>query len=73
VTLSDGGAIDLSIGDLLRRDGKRKLHPIQFYELAAKVFYEATLLNRTPKYMMVEFNKAVQVIQMPPTFDETAL
>jgi hypothetical protein len=27
VTLSDGGAIDLSVGDLLRRDSKRKLHP----------------------------------------------
>jgi hypothetical protein len=77
VTLSDGGAIDLSIGDLLRRDGKRKLHPIQFYELAAKVFYKATLLNRTPKYMTLEVNKAVQVIQMPlmglsmkPPFDD---
>ena len=77
VTLSDGGAIDLSVGDLLRRDGKRKLHPIQFYELAAKAFYKATLLNRTPKYIMTEFNNAVEVMQMPlmglsskPVFDD---
>ena len=77
VTLSDGGAIDLSIGDLLRRDGKRKLHPIQFYELAAKAFYKATLLNRTPKYIMVEIKKAVEIMQMPlmglsakPAFDD---
>lgn len=77
MTLSDGGAIDLSVGDLLRRDGKRKLHPIQFYELAAKAFYKATLLNRTPKYIMTEFNNAVEVMQMPlmglsskPVFDD---
>src|SRR5262249_43296391 len=77
VTISDGGAIDLSIGDLLRRDGMRKLHPIQFYELAAKALYKASLLNRTPKYMMVEVNKSVQVMQMPlmgtsakPLFDD---
>jgi hypothetical protein len=65
VTLSDGGAIDLSIGDLLRRDGKRKLHPIQFNELTANAFYKATLLNRTPKYIMFESNNAVEVMQMP--------
>ena len=77
VTLSDGGAIDLSVGDLLRRDGKRKLHPIQFYELVAMAFYKATLLNRTPKYIMTEFNNAVEVMQMPlmglsskPVFDD---
>lgn len=77
VTLSDGGAINLAIGDLLRRDGKRKLHPIQFYELAAKAFYKATLLNRTPKYIMIEVKKAVEVMQMPlmglstkPVFDD---
>jgi hypothetical protein len=65
VTISDGGAIDMSIGHLLRRDGRRKLHPIQFEELAAKAFYKATLLNRTPSYIMAEVNKSVEVMQMP--------
>ena len=65
LTLSDGGAIDLSVGELLRRDGRRKLHPIQFDELTTKAFYKATLLNRTPKYITIEVKKAVQVMQMP--------
>ncbi|MFL6798251.1 MAG: hypothetical protein ACJ8F3_12655 [Xanthobacteraceae bacterium] len=77
VTMSDGGAIDISIGALLRRDGRRRLHPVQFDELAAKAFYKATLLNRTPKYVMMEMNKSIEVMQMPlmglstnPVFDE---
>jgi hypothetical protein len=77
VTFCDGEAIDLSIGNLLRQDGKRKLHPIQIYELVAKAFYKATLLNRTPKYIIVETNKRVQIEQMPlmglsakPIFDD---
>lgn len=77
VTLSDGGAIDLSIGDLIRRDGKRKLHPVQFDELTAKAFYKATLLNRTPKYILSEVDNAVEVMQLPlmglstkPVFDD---
>lgn len=77
LTLSDGAAVEISIGDLLRRDGKRKLHPIQFYELSAKAFYKATLLNRTPKYIISEFKKAVRVEQLPlqglspkPVFDD---
>jgi hypothetical protein len=77
ITLSDGGATDISVGSLLRRDGKRKLHPIQFSELAAKAFYKAYLVNRTPKYIMVEVNNSVEVMQMPlmglsskPVFDD---
>jgi hypothetical protein len=77
VTLADGGVVDLSVGDLLRRDGKRKLHPIQFNELAAKAFYKATLLNRTPSYIIVEVKKVVEVMQLPlmglsetPIFDD---
>lgn len=77
VTFCDGGAIDLSIGNLLRQDGKHKLHPIQFYELTAKAFYKATLLNRTPKYIVVEAKKRVEIVQMPlmglsakPIFDD---
>lgn len=46
-------------------------------ELAAKAFYKATLLNRIPKYIMIELNNAVEVMQMPlmglsskPVFDD---
>jgi hypothetical protein len=61
----DGGATDFAIGDLLRRDGRRKLHPLQFEELGATVFYKASLFNRTPKYLIAEREGRYQVMQMP--------
>jgi hypothetical protein len=77
LAVADGGAVDIAIGELLRRDGKRKLHPLQFLEIGAKTFYKAGLLNRTPKYIIVESKGALEVMQMPlaglsakPVFDE---
>jgi hypothetical protein len=40
IAVADGGAIDMEIGDLVRRDAERKLHPIQFYELGARILYK---------------------------------
>jgi hypothetical protein len=65
LAVADGGAIDMEIGDLLRRDGKRTLHPLQFAELGAKTFYKAGLFNRTPKYLMFKRNDEFHVMQMP--------
>jgi hypothetical protein len=77
LAVADGGAIDIEIGDALRRDGKRKLHPIQFYELGAKLFYKAKLFNRTPKYLFFGVRDRFHVMQMPlaglsdrPVFDK---
>ena len=77
IAVADGGALDIEIGDVVRRDVKRKLHPIQFYEIGARIFYKARLFNRTPKYIMTKHNEDFNVMQMPlaglsarPVFDE---
>jgi hypothetical protein len=77
LAVADGGTLDFEIGDLLRRDGRRRLHPIQFAELGAKTFYKARLLNRTPTYLMVNVQNELQVEQLPlagvsprPIFDD---
>jgi hypothetical protein len=55
---------------------KHKLHPIHFTELSAAFFYAASLLNRTPKFMIIE-GEPSQVVQNPlqgfsmkPIFDD---
>jgi hypothetical protein len=65
IAAADGGAIDLAIGDAIRSDGARKLHPLQFYELGARIFYKARLFNRTPKYTMMKHKDNFEVMQMP--------
>jgi hypothetical protein len=65
IAVIDGGATDFSIGKLLRKDGRYTLHPQQLEELAAKVFYKASLFNRTPKYLISEREGRYRVMQMP--------
>ena len=69
----------MAIGDVVRRDAERKLHPLQFYELGARIFYKATLFNRTPKYIIMKHadHDGINVMQMPlaglsarPVFNE---
>lgn len=48
IAIGDGGAVDIDIGDILRRDGKFNLHPVQFEELGALAFYKAGLLIKAP-------------------------
>jgi hypothetical protein len=50
----DGGAQDMSVGHLLRKYAVHTLHPLQFDEIGAKVFYKASTLNRIPYYMIAE-------------------
>lgn len=50
----DGGAQERTVGDLFRRDAKRVLHPLQFLELGAKLFYKASILHRRPTYLILE-------------------
>jgi hypothetical protein len=75
--LQDGGAQRTVHGSFLEAYQDFPLHPLQFAELIACFFYKATLSNRTPKYMIMEGRKALNVIQMPlqgfslkPLFDE---
>jgi hypothetical protein len=77
IAVADGGAIDMAIGDVVRRDAKRQLHPIQFAEIGARIFYKARLFNRTPTYIMMKHDDDFNVMQMPlaglsarPVFNE---
>lgn len=65
IAIADGGAVDIEVGDIFRRDGKFELHPLQFEELGAVSFYKASLFNRTPKYLISERGDDVQIFQMP--------
>ncbi|HXJ93210.1 MAG TPA: hypothetical protein VMT20_10065 [Terriglobia bacterium] len=56
---------------------KLRLHPVQFSEVAARIFYAASLLNRVPKYISVSGqDRSLDVISLPlqglsakPVFD----
>jgi hypothetical protein len=72
--LQDGGAVDLINAPKYR---KVALHPIQFKELVAQVFYKASLMNRVPKFMLLEDEEGLGVFQLPlgglsskPIFDD---
>lgn len=74
--LQDGGAQLQIRDDLVELSGQLPLHPLQFREVAAQLFYGATLLNRIPKYLMREESDRIVVNQMPlaglsanPVFD----
>jgi hypothetical protein len=67
----DSGAQDYILGDLFRREAKHCLHPIQFEELAAKLFYKASLLKRFPFYLISEFEGVYDVTLLhEPTFNK---
>jgi hypothetical protein len=60
----DGGVQELVVGDLFRKDGRRTLHPVQFEELAAKLFYKASLLDSSTKYLFAESGRHYDVAVM---------
>jgi len=63
--LQDGGAQRDSRDVFWKRYQKYRLHPLQFSELTAAFFYSASLVNRVPKFMIVESATPVQVAQNP--------
>ena len=75
--LHDGGALEIGFGDYLARYRGLQLHPLQFLELTAMVVYKSLLMNRVPKFIMVEQPDGLGVFQMPlagytskPMFDD---
>jgi hypothetical protein len=66
--LQDNGAVR-SLGEQaigIRDARKLELHPIQFSEVAAKIFYAASLINRVPKYItMSSVEKEMEVVALP--------
>lgn len=76
-SLQDGGAQRSLHGDYLNRIRRMTLDTLQFGEVTAQFFYKASLFNRTPKYLILENARTLDVVQMPlqgmsskPVFDE---
>jgi hypothetical protein len=75
--LQDGGA-QQKFEYKLEQYKKIALHPVQFLEICALVYYKAFLFNRTPKYSIFELpDGTIKVVQLPlggfskkPLFDE---
>jgi hypothetical protein len=66
--LQDNGAVGSLHDKSLGIDDARKLelHPIQFSEVAARIFYAASLINRVPKYMTISSpEKEMEVVALP--------
>lgn len=65
IATSDGGALELELGQLVKRDAAVKLHPVQFNEMGARLFYKSSLFNRTPFYITMHHGKGYHVMQTP--------
>ena len=63
--LQDGGAQKTFCGRQMARFQSLHLHPTQFSELVTRVFYQASLFNRIPKYLTIEADGKYIVHQMP--------
>ncbi len=68
VCLEDQGSQRELHGEFIDQFTEHPLHPVQFREVAAMIFYKQALMNRVPKYMTLlpqnEGDK-MQVISMP--------
>jgi hypothetical protein len=62
--LQDGGAQRDSKDVFWKRYQKYRLHPLHFTELSAAFFYSASLVNRVPKFLILE-SVPVQAVQNP--------
>ena len=77
VNLQDNGANKKYHQDVWDKIEGKTLHPIQFEELCAKVFYSAYLFNRLPEYHIIPTDDAIFIEAMPlrgmnakPIFDD---
>lgn len=77
VCLQDNGANKKYHEEIWAKVKDKKLHPIQFEELCAKVYYSAYLFNRLPEYHIIPTEDKIFVEAMPlrgmtskPVFDD---
>lgn len=77
ICLQDNGANERYHQNITERIGTSTLHPIQFEEFCARVFYSAYLFNRLPEYNQLPVNDHLYLEAMPlrgtsgkPLFDE---
>lgn len=65
VNLQDNGANKKYHEEIWNKIEGKTLHPIQFEELCAKVFYSAYLFNRLPEYHIIPTDEAIFIEAMP--------
>jgi len=77
ICLQDNGANKLYHQEVTNKIDGEKLHPIQFEEFCARVFYSAYLFNRLPEYNVLEVGDEIFIEAMPlrgmsskPLFDD---
>lgn len=77
ICLQDNGANKLYHREVLEKIGDAVLHPIQFEEVCARVFYSAYLFNRLPEYNVMEVGDDIYIEAMAlrgmsskPLFDD---
>lgn len=77
INLQDNGLNHLYHKTILDKIVGKTLHPIQFEELSARVFYSAYLFNRLPEYHIIPTDTQVFISAMPvrgmsnkPIFDD---
>lgn len=77
ICLQDNGANKLYHREVFEQVADEVLHPIQFEEFCARVFYSAYLFNRLPEYHVLEVGDKIYIEAMPlrgmsskPLFDD---
>lgn len=77
IVLQDNGANQRYHKELLEKIGSGPLHPIQFEEICAKIYYSAYLFNRLPQYHVMPMGDQLYIDAMPlrgvsskPLFDD---
>jgi hypothetical protein len=77
ICLQDNGANRIYHKEILEKIRSRVLHPIQFEEFCARVFYSAYLFNRLPEYNILTVGDEIFIEAMPlrgisskPLFDD---
>ena len=65
ICLQDNGANRRYHQELLDKMSKEALHPIQFEEVCARVFYSAYLFNRMPEYHLLPVGDELFIEAMP--------
>ncbi len=77
ICLQDNGANYKYHDDVLKKLNDTPLHPIQFEEVCARIFYSAYLFNRLPEYNVLPAGGEIYIEAMPlrgmsskPLFDD---
>ncbi|MFD0752092.1 hypothetical protein ACFQZS_18195 [Mucilaginibacter calamicampi] len=65
ICFQDNGANKSYHREILTKVEGQTLHPIQFEEISARVFYSAYLFNRLPEYTVMPVNDEIYIEAMP--------